>query len=78
MEPNTLLLGILYSLLPFLLLALLIWFFLVRQIRMAGKGAMSFGKSKARMLNRERNKTTFKDVAGIEEAGKRCRSWSSS
>ncbi|MFM1942027.1 MAG: ATP-dependent zinc metalloprotease FtsH [Verrucomicrobiota bacterium] len=67
-EPNTLLLGILYSLLPFVLLALLIWFFLVRQIRMAGKGALSFGKSKARMLTRDRNKTTFKDVAGIEEA----------
>lgn len=67
-EPNTLLLGILYSLLPFILLALLIWFFLVRQIRMAGKGALSFGKSKARMLTRDRNKTTFKDVAGIEEA----------
>jgi cell division protease FtsH len=67
-EPNTLLLGILYSLLPFILLALLIWFFLVRQIRMAGKGALSFGKSKARMLTRDRNKSTFKDVAGIEEA----------
>ena len=65
---NTLFLGLLYTLLPFILLALLIWFFLVRQIRMAGKGALSFGKSKARMLSRERNKTTFKDVAGIEEA----------
>jgi cell division protease FtsH len=67
-EPPTLLLGLLYTLLPFLLLALLIWFFLVRQIRMAGKGALSFGKSKARMLTREKNRTTFKDVAGIEEA----------
>ncbi len=35
---------------------------------MAGKGALSFGKSKARMLAKDRNKTTFKDVAGIEEA----------
>ena len=35
---------------------------------MAGKGALSFGKSKARMLAKERNKTMFKDVAGIEEA----------
>lgn len=67
-EPNTLLLGVLYSLLPFVLLALLVWFFLIRQIRMAGKGALSFGKSRARMLNREKNRTTFKDVAGIEEA----------
>ena len=67
-EPNTLLLGIIYSLLPFLLLAALIWFFLIRQIKMAGKGALSFGKSKARMLNKEKNRTTFKDVAGVEEA----------
>src|SRR5437868_6780129 len=35
---------------------------------MAGKGALSFGKSKARMLSKEKNKTTFKDVAGVEEA----------
>jgi cell division protease FtsH len=35
---------------------------------MAGKGALSFGKSKARLLAKERNKTTFKDVAGIDEA----------
>lgn len=35
---------------------------------MAGKGALSFGKSKARMLTKDKNKTTFKDVAGIDEA----------
>ena len=40
----------------------LIWFFFIRPIRMAGKGAMSFGKSKARLLAKERNKITFKDV----------------
>ena len=67
-EPNTMLLGFLYSILPFLLIVGLIYFFLVRQIRMAGKGALSFGKSKARMLSKEKNKTTFKDVAGVEEA----------
>jgi len=67
-EPNTLLLGVIYSLLPFVLLAALIWFFLIRQLKMAGKGALSFGKSKARLLSKEKNRTTFKDVAGIEEA----------
>jgi cell division protease FtsH len=67
-RPNIVLLGILYSLLPFLLIAFLIWFFVFRQIKMAGKGALSFGKSKARMLSKEKNKTTFKDVAGVEEA----------
>ncbi len=67
-QPNTMLLGLAYSLLPFLVIGLLIWFFFVRQIKMAGKGALSFGKSKARMLAKEKNKTTFKDVAGVEEA----------
>src|SRR6266702_2089621 len=67
-EPNTLLLGVIYSLLPFILLAALIWFFLIRQLKMAGKGALSFGKSKERLLSKEKNRTTFKDVAGIEEA----------
>ena len=46
----------------------LIWFFLIRPMRMAGKGALSFGKSKARLLAKERNKITFKDVAGVDEA----------
>jgi cell division protease FtsH len=67
-EPNTLLVNMIWSVLPFLLIAFLVYFFLIRQIRMAGKGALSFGKSKARLLSKERNKTTFKDVAGIEEA----------
>ncbi len=67
-EANTVLLGLLYSVFPILVIGLLIWFFFIRQIKMAGKGALSFGKSKARMLNKEKNKTTFKDVAGVEEA----------
>ncbi len=67
-QPNTVLLGIVYSLFPILVIGLLIWFFFIRQIKMAGKGALSFGKSKARMLAKEKNKTTFKDVAGVEEA----------
>ncbi|MBI4325393.1 MAG: AAA family ATPase, partial [Chloroflexi bacterium] len=67
-EPNTLLLNVFLTILPILLVALLIWFFFIRQIKMAGKGALSFGKSKARLLNKEKNRTTFKDVAGVEEA----------
>ena len=35
---------------------------------MAGKGAMNFGKSKARMMGKDKNKITFKDVAGVDEA----------
>ena len=52
------------NLLFFLGIALLFWFFFIRQIKMAGKGALSFGKSKARLLAKDRNKVTFKDVAG--------------
>ena len=67
-EPNTMLLSVVWSVLPIVIIAALIWFFFIRQIKMAGKGALSFGKSKARLLAKERNKTTFKDVAGIDEA----------
>ncbi|MFN0067908.1 MAG: AAA family ATPase, partial [Limisphaerales bacterium] len=68
-EPNTLLMNVFLTvILPFLLLAALIYFFFIRQIKMAGRGALSFGKSRARMLTKEKNKTTFKDVAGVEEA----------
>jgi cell division protease FtsH len=67
-QANAFLMNMFFTLLPFLLIALLIWFFFIRQIKMAGKGALSFGKSKARMLSKEKNRTTFKDVAGVEEA----------
>src|SRR5215472_16199227 len=67
-EPNTMLMSVAVSVLPFVIIAALIWFFFIRQIKMAGKGALSFGKSKARLLAKERIKTTFKDVAGIEVA----------
>jgi len=67
-EPNQLLLNVIWGVLPFVLIGAFIWFFFIRQIKMAGKGALSFGKSKARLLAKERNKTTFKDVAGVDEA----------
>lgn len=67
-EASVLMASLLLNLLPILLIIGLIYFFLIRQIRMAGKGALSFGKSKARMLSKDKNKITFKDVAGVEEA----------
>jgi cell division protease FtsH len=67
-EASMVLMSVVWSVLPILIIAAFIWFFFIRQIKMAGKGALSFGKSKARLLAKERNKTTFKDVAGIEEA----------
>ena len=66
--PNPMLSMLWTNLLFFGLIALVFWFFLLRPIKMAGKGALSFGKSKARLLAKERNKITFKDVAGVEEA----------
>jgi cell division protease FtsH len=67
-EQNTMLFSLLLNIAPILIICLLVWFFFIRQIKMAGKGALSFGKSKARMLAKDRNKTTFKDVAGVDEA----------
>lgn len=52
---------------PFILF-LGLWFFLMRQMRMGGNQALSFVKSRARMLTEERKKVTFADVAGIDEA----------
>ncbi|WP_343152463.1 ATP-dependent zinc metalloprotease FtsH [Buchnera aphidicola] len=46
-----------------------IWIFFMRQMQLGGgKGAMSFGKSKAKMLREDQIKTTFSDVAGCDEA----------
>ena len=52
---------------PLLLLVVIMVFFM-RQLQAGGTKAMSFGKNKAKMLGENQNKTTFKDVAGIDEA----------
>jgi len=52
---------------PFILF-LGLWFFLMRQMQMGGNRALSFGKSRARMLTEDKKKTTFADVAGVDEA----------
>ncbi|HSI13571.1 MAG TPA: ATP-dependent zinc metalloprotease FtsH [Chthoniobacter sp.] len=65
---SNLFLNTLLGMTPILLFLLILYFFFRQQIRMAGKGALNFGKSKARMLSRDKNKITFKDVAGVEEA----------
>ena len=56
------------TLLPVLIVVGVLYFLLSRQMKSAGKGAMQFGKSRARMLANEDQKTTFKDIAGAEEA----------
>ena len=58
----------LFTFLPFLLIILLLFFLFRQQMKSAGRGAMSFGKSKAKLLTMDRNRVTFKDVAGIQEA----------
>jgi cell division protease FtsH len=55
------------SWLPFILL-IGFWIFLMRQMQSGGNKALSFGKSKARLLSSQQKKVTFKDVAGVEEA----------
>jgi len=51
-----------------LLLLIGFWIFLMRQMQSGGNKALSFGKSRARLLSSQQKKVTFKDVAGVEEA----------
>ncbi len=67
-EPqNNILLPLLFNVGPFVLLGA-IWFFMLRQMQSGGNKALSFGKSRARLLSMQQKKITFKDVAGVDEA----------
>ena len=67
-EPQSnILLPLLFNVGPFVLLGA-IWFFMLRQMQSGGNKAMSFGKSRARLLSMQQKKITFKDVAGVDEA----------
>ena len=67
-EEQSLLMSIFINWFPMLLL-IGVWIFFMRQMQGGGgKGAMSFGKSKARLLSEDQIKTTFADVAGCDEA----------
>ncbi len=59
--------GWLVQLLPLILLGAL-WFIMIRQMQTGGNKALSFGKSRARLLSMQQKKVTFKDVAGVDEA----------
>ena len=68
-EPSTTLLSsIALNVVPFIIVIGLLYFLFVRQLRQAGRGALSFGKSRAKLLTRDRDKLTFADVAGCDEA----------
>lgn len=66
-EANSFLQTILINWLP-LILIVAMFMFIMRQIQVGGGKAMSFGKSRARLLTENKNKVTFNDVAGVEEA----------
>ena len=68
-EGRSMLLQILISWTPFLLL-IAVWIYFMRQMQGGGggRGAMSFGKSKAKLMTEEQVKVTFSDVAGVDEA----------
>lgn len=56
---------IMYS--PFILI-IAIWIFMLRQMQSGGNKALSFGKSRAKLLSNQQKRVTFKDVAGVDEA----------
>jgi cell division protease FtsH len=58
----------LFTFLPVILIVVVLYFLFARQMKGAGGGAMSFGKSPAKLMDKDKNKVTFKDVAGLEEA----------
>jgi cell division protease FtsH len=64
---NSLVTSLFLNWLP-LILIILMFMFLFRQIQSGGGKAMSFGKSRARLLTENKNRVTFKEVAGVEEA----------
>jgi cell division protease FtsH len=66
-QQNNILLPLLINVGPFLLLGV-VWFIFMRQMQSGGNKAMSFGKSRARLLSMQQKKITFKDVAGVDEA----------
>lgn len=68
-KQQSMFLHVLISWLPFLIL-IFVWILFMRQMQGGGRGGgpMSFGRSKARLLNQDQVKVTFDDVAGVEEA----------
>ncbi|MCU0847293.1 MAG: ATP-dependent zinc metalloprotease FtsH [Spirochaetes bacterium] len=66
-DDNIFLKGLL-NFLPWLLFFGFIWFIMIRQLQSTGNKALSFGKSKARLYPDTKNRVTFEDVAGVDEA----------
>ena len=67
-EPTPNYFSYLITFMPILLVILVLYFIFSRQMKGMGSGAMNFGKSPAKLITSDKNKVTFKDVAGIDEA----------
>ncbi len=69
-QPNTFVTQLLVTVAPWLLIIGLFWFFLMRQMRSpgGGGGVLSFGRSRAQLITKEKSNVTFNDVAGVDEA----------
>lgn len=67
-EPSPNYFSYLFTILPVLMVVLFLYFIFSRQMKGVGSSAMNFGKSPAKLMTKEQNKVTFKDVAGAEEA----------
>ncbi len=64
---NSTFMNLLFSLLPVVIL-IGVWIFFMRQMQGGSRGAMGFGKSKAKLLTEAHGRVTFQDVAGVDEA----------
>lgn len=67
-EPSPNYFSYLFTILPVMLVILFLYFIFSRQMKGVGSSAMNFGKSPAKLMTKDTNKVTFKDVAGAEEA----------
>ncbi len=65
---NNVLWSLLREILPVILILVILYFIFMRQLKSANMGAMSFGKSRAKMLAQDKKRLTFANVAGIKEA----------
>jgi len=66
--PKTFLVNMFYSFVPTILFVALLWLLFYRSASQGGGKLLSFGKSRARLLNTAKNKVNFSDVAGVDEA----------
>ena len=66
-EPNPLW-PLVLSLVPWLIFLGILWFFFLRQVKTGAGGALGFGKSRARLMTKDKEHITFNNVAGIDEA----------